>query len=268
TGVRRSAAEHRLPVEELSAVQVRDRFPWFTPADDEVGLFEPRAGVLFPEAAIRTALALAERAGAELHYDEPVVEWEAGSSLTVRTGSRTCTVERLVLSAGAWMAGGLPKTRLPLTITRQALFWFEPSPNPVKGFAEMPVFIWEWEPDRMLYGFPDLGHGVKVAIHREGESADPDNPRRPADPREAEALRGVLASRLPGLGAVRETAVCLYTNTPSGDFLLDRHPDDPRVMLASPCSGHGFKFAPAIGEVLADLVEDQVPRFDLTPFRL
>jgi sarcosine oxidase len=133
----------------------------------------------------------------------------------------------------------------------------------------MPVFIWEWEPGRMFYGFPDLGDGVKLAIHHEGEDTTPAEVRRTVYPGEADRLLELTATRMPLLtGPLRQSAVCLYSNTPDGDFILDRHPDDARVLLASPCSGHGFKFAPAIGEALADLLEDQVPRFDLTPFRL
>jgi glycine/D-amino acid oxidase-like deaminating enzyme len=133
----------------------------------------------------------------------------------------------------------------------------------------MPVFIWEWAPGEMFYGFPDFGDGVKVAIHHQGEPADPDHVRRTVLPGEADRLRGVIAARIPGCaGALRKSCVCLYTNTPDGDFILDRHPDDARVVLVSPCSGHGFKFAPAIGEAIADLVEDRPPRFDLAPFRI
>lgn len=265
-GARRSAREHGLPFDELSAQEVRRRFPMFRLGEGERGLWEPRAGVLFPEAAIEGALTRAARAGAELHYQEPVQDWKGGPALSVRTAVRTVRVDRLILSAGAWMATDLPRIRLPLTVARQALFWFE-SPGG-SGPAEMPVFIWEWEPERMFYGFPDLGDGVKVAIHHEGETVDPRAEQRPADPAEAGPLREALATRMPALGPVRDAAVCLYTNTSSGDFLLDRHPDDERVILASPCSGHGFKFAPALAEVLADLVEAKPPRFDLSPFRL
>lgn len=269
-GARRSAELHRLGYEDLSAAEIRGRFTLaFQPQPGEVGLFEPRAGVLRPEAAISAALDLAARAGAELHYDEPVAEWTAGESITVRTGAGAYRVDRLILAAGAWMAGGLPAAPLGLSVARQPLFWFEP----LEGFREiaahLPVFLWEWAPDRMFYGFPDQGEGVKIAIHHEGEPADPDRARRPVDDQETARLRAILASRTPGLnGRLTETAICLYTNTSHGDFLIDRSPTDPRVIFASPCSGHGFKFAPALGEVLADLATARTPAFDLTPFRL
>jgi sarcosine oxidase len=269
TGARRSALEHGLSYEELSAEQVRTRFPMFELDAGEVGLFEPRAGVLFPEAAIEVALQMAEAAGAELHFDEPVSTWSAGETVTVRTPAGHWGVDRLILAAGAWLGDGVARAPLPLSVARQTLFWFAAKAAEGLGPERMPIFIWEWAPGEMFYGFPDLGEGVKVAIHHQGEVVDPGQVRRTVYPGEADRLRGVLLTRLPGLTEVlRQSAVCLYTNTPDGDFILDRHPEEARVLLASPCSGHGFKFAPAIGEALAELAEEKSPRFDLAPFRL
>ena len=133
----------------------------------------------------------------------------------------------------------------------------------------MPIFIWEWTPERFFYGFPDLGDGVKVAIHHEGEATSADLVRRTVLPGEVTALREVMTRRTPALnGPLRDTAVCLYTNTPDWDFIIDRSPLNSRVILASPCSGHGFKFSPAIAEVLADLALDLTPSLDISPFRL
>ena len=267
-GACRSALEHRLPYEELSASQVRERFPMFALGEHEVGLFEPRAGVLFPESCIELALRFAEAAGAELHFDEPVISWTSGETLSLRTAAGHWRVDRLILAAGAWLPG-LGEIPLPLEVTRQTLFWFAPTEAAALGPLDLPIFIWEWVPGRMFYGFPDLGEGVKLAIHHEGAAVEPGKVRRTVYPDEADELRTVGTARLRGLtGAVRQSAVCLYTNTPDRDFILDRHPSDPRVIVASPCSGHGFKFAPAIAEVLADLVEDRPPAFDLDPFRL
>jgi sarcosine oxidase len=269
-GARRSALEHGLRFEELSPAQVGIRFPMFELSAHEVGIYEERAGVLFPEAAIEAALDLAAQAGAELFFDEPVTLWNAGETITVRSGVRRASVDRLILSAGAWMAGDLPRTPLGLSTARQTLFWFTPVGDPtLVAPGRMPIFIWEWAPGQMFYGFPDFGDGVKVAIHHHGEPADPDHLRRTVYPGEADPLRAVLATHTPAFnGPLRESAACLYTNTDDGDFIIDRHPGESRVVLASPCSGHGFKIAAAIGEVLADLVEEKPPRFDLSPFRI
>jgi sarcosine oxidase len=270
SGARRSAQEHGLEYEELAPSEVRRRFPAFAPGDHDVGLYEPRAGVLLPEACIDSAIVLALAAGAELRFDEPVLGWSAGGTISVATAGASYEVERLIVAAGAWMAGGLAATVLPLRVARQPLFWFEPVRD--RGIVEpgrMPIFIWEWTAGRYFYGFPDLGDGVKVAIHHEGELTGPDQVRRDIRTEEADPLRALMADRTPALnGALRRAAVCLYTNTPDGDFLIDRSPADHRVILASPCSGHGFKFAPAIAEALADLALDRVPVLDLSPFRL
>lgn len=271
TGARRSAELHGLPFEMLSAGEVRHRFPVFLAAPRDAGLYEPRAGVLRPEAAIETALSLASLAGAELRFEEPVLQWRPQAEwISLRTGAGEYRVRRLVLAGGAWMAGTLPGVDLGLTVARQTLFWFEPRGDRALVSAErMPVFLWEWAPGELFYGFPDQGAGVKVAIHHQGEPADPDTVRRTATPEEAERLRGLMSTRTPAcIGPVLESAVCLYTNTSDGDFIIDRSPGDSRVILASPCSGHGFKFAPALGEVIAELVLDRAPSFDITPFRL
>jgi sarcosine oxidase len=269
-GARRSAAMHGLECEALSAREVHGRFPAFAPADHEVGLFEPRAGILLPEACIESALKLAVEAGAELHFDEPVIEWQGAETLSLTTAQGRYVVRRLIVAAGAWMAAGLAQLHLPLTVARQPLFWFDPvGDRSVVEPGRMPIFMWEWTAGRYLYGFPDLGDGVKVAIHHEGEPTTADTVRRELRGEETDLLRSIMAGRTPVLnGRLRHTAVCLYTNTPDGDFVVDRHPEDPRVILASPCSGHGFKFAPAIAEVLADLALDRTPVLDLTPFAL
>lgn len=264
-GARRSAVEHRLSFEELSAVETRQRFPEFHLDSAEVALYEPRAGVLFPEKAVEAALELARQAGAELHFSEPVLSWRSEDRIAIRTGRRSVLVDRLVIAAGAWLKGDLPDLKLPLSVARQPLFWF--APKPAADLSRLPVFIWEWQPERFFYGFPDLGEGMKAAIHHEGSATGPDQSRT-VQLSESRELASAMETRIPSVGPVREATTCLYTNTPSGDFLLDRHPRDARVVLASPCSGHGFKFSPAIGEVLADLVEDKKPRFDLSPFGL
>jgi sarcosine oxidase len=268
SGAKRSALEHGLPFELLSPEQVAQRFPVFGLGSGDVGLFEPRAGVLLPEPAVAAALRLAQAAGAELHFDEPVSSWTAGERVTLRTRAGHRSVGHVVLSAGAWLSSELTRLDLPLQVARQTLFWFA-SDSSLTAPDRMPIFIWEWQPGRMFYGFPDLGDGVKLAIHHEGEATSPDQVRRTVYPDESQELTEVAAARLAGLSAPpRESAVCLYTNTPDGDFVLDRHPADDRVIVASPCSGHGFKFAPAIGEAIADLVDQLAPRVDLTPFRL
>ncbi len=259
-----------LEAEVLTGAEVRHRFPAFEAGDDIVGLYEPRAGSLTPEAGIEAALRLAEQGGAVLLYDTPVEGWESGSNVEVRTAAGRYRADRVILSAGAWMAGDLTGIELPLTVSRQLLFWLEPSGGrePFQP-SRFPVFLWEWEPGRSFYGFPDQGRGVKVAIHHEGAATDPDTIDRTVGPHEVDELLEILGSTIPSArGPVLESAVCMYTNTPNEDFIVDRHPADDRILVASPCSGHGFKFAPTIGGILVDLVVEGGTRFDLGPFRI
>ncbi len=270
-GARRSAEAHHLPHEILSASAVRDRFPAFRPTEEMVAVWEPRAGILFPEACIEAHLELASARGAELRFEEPVRAWEPdGDGVRVWTSRDAYRGGRLLLSVGAWATQLLQDLELPLTVERQTLFWFRPRAHPERfGPDRCPIYIWEYEPDRFFYGFPDLGTGVKTARHHEGEITDPDTVRREVASEEAEAIRTLLGRYLPGAdGLLLDSEVCLYTNTPDGHFLIDAHPAYPQVCIASPCSGHGFKFASAIGEILADLLLDGRSRFDLSPFRL
>ncbi len=270
-GAERSAKEHHLAHQILSAGEVRRRFPALAPTDDMVGVWEPRAGILFPELAIQTQLELAARNGAMLEFNNPVIRWEAEQDgLRVFTATRSYNARRLLLSAGAWMGSLVPELKLPLTVERQILFWFEPRVHPELFQPQRcPVHLWEYERHRFFYGFPDLGDGVKVALHHQGEVADPDNVRRDLDENEIERMRELMRQFLPEAGgALKSTAVCVYTNTPDEHFILDRHPVHPQVVIASPCSGHGFKFSSAIGEIAAALLSDKAVPFDLKLFAL
>ena len=271
TGALASAHAHDLPYELLDAASVRRRFPAFAPDERWVGVWEPRAGALFPEACVAAQLARAARCGAELHTDEPALGWRAeGGGVEVTTAQGRYRAGHLVLAAGPWLAPLLEDLRLPLTVTRQPAFWFAP---PVHRAAfepgRFPVWICEDQPGRFTYGFPVLEDRIKLARHLEGERVDPDRVRRETDvPEEQQVL--VAARRfLPGLeGPARSRSVCLYTCTPDGHFIVDRHPAHPQVTVVSACTGHGFKFASAIGGVLADLVLEHDPGFDLSLFAL
>jgi len=271
SGARRSAEEHRLRHELLSSAELRRRFPVFSPVPEMIGVWEPRAGVLFPELAVQAHLELAAERGATLHFNEPVLKWEpAGQGVHVQTANRTYTADQLLLAVGSWTQSLVSELHLPLAVERQVLYWFEPR-SQAADFqpSKCPIHIWEHAPWRYFYGFPELGDGVKVAVHHEGEPAQPDTVQREVSLQEIEAMRALLRRFLPGAeGRLRSTAVCLYTNTPDKHFILDRHPLQPQVLVASPCSGHGFKFSSVIGELVATLLRGQQPSFDLSLFRL
>jgi sarcosine oxidase len=164
----------------------------------------------------------------------------------------------------------LPAPKLPLTVERQVLYWFKPVSRPEMFRPDQfPIFIRQYAPNHFFYGFPDLGDGVKVAFHHEGKQIDPDAISQQVDSAEIAQMRQVLTEYLPDAnGELLSTAVCKYTNTPDEHFVLDYHPEFPRVVVASPCSGHGFKFSAVIGEMITEMVQGDPPRFNLDLFKI
>jgi sarcosine oxidase len=270
-GALASAEQHGLRYEMLTATGVHRRFPGFRVPADMVGVLEENAGYVVPETAIAAHLALAARYGAELHTDEPMVTWRAtGDGVEVTTSHGTYRAAHLLLAAGAWMGSFLGELNLQLTVERTVQYWFRP-PKPTNLFTppHFPAFICEYMPGMDWYGIPDTGDGVKVALHHHGEPSDPDALRRTVAPEEVAYVRDLVQTFIPeAAGTLCNTAVCMYTNTPDGNFLIDHYPGFPQVIIASPCSGHGFKFASAIGEQLADLALKDQPSLDLSPFQL
>jgi sarcosine oxidase len=272
-GTLRSAREHSLPHTVLSAAEVRERFPPFRLDESLVAVFDPRAGYLDPESCTAAHVDGARKRGAEVHFDEPVVEWNVdGEGVRVRTSKATYRADRLVVTAGPWCAGLLPDLELPLTIERQVVFWLEPGRELAQYDAScFPIYAYEFEPGTICYGFPRLARGVKAAVMHSGKLASvPEEVDRMVKARDEDALRAAIRPVLPDLSAAPAggSDVCLFTNTPDHDFIIDFHPRHPQVLISSPCSGHGFKFASAIGELQADLLTDGSSRFDLTPFRI
>jgi sarcosine oxidase len=270
-GAQRSAEEHRLPHRVLSAADVGREFPTFHLDRDMVAVWEPRAGILSPELAIQTHLELAAKNGADLRFDTLVKQWEPrGDGVVVKTATETFAGKQLLLSAGSWLNSLVPDLNLPLTVERQVMVWFEPRSEPELFQPQRcPIFICEPAPGRFFYGVPDLGDGVKIGVHHEGAETSPDHLDREVKQHEIEAARALLARFLPNAaGPLRSSVACMYTNTPDEHFLFDWHPNFPQVLIASPCSGHGFKFSPVIGELAATLLAGGTPPFDLSLFKL
>ena len=271
-GALRSARAHALPHEVLTAEEVRRRFPVLEPAPGMAGVLEPRAGVLLVEACLAALQEMARGHGARFEHHTPVLSWEAGGAgVVLTTPAGRHEARHLVLCAGPWLARLVPSLALPLRLERQLSHWFDPASEPGAFAAERcPVTIWEHEAGRVFYTIPDPGgEGFKAGIHHDGETVDLDTLDREPRREDEARVRALLARFIPAAnGRLREARVCLYTNAPDEHFLIDRHPALPNVLVASACSGHGFKFAPAVGEALADLVTGGSARFDLSPFRL
>jgi sarcosine oxidase len=265
----RSAREHRLPHEILNSATVKKRFPGLNPAPEMSAVLEPRAGILFPEKCVAAHLRLAKKFGAELHTNQKALFWTARpDDVQIRTARETYTAQKLIVTAGAWLPRLFPALERVLTIERQVLLWFDALDPALFTPDRFPIHLWEYEPNKMFYGFADLGEGVKVAFHHQGDVTDPDVVNRTVTEADISSMRNLLSRFLPQAnGKFLRGTVCLYTNTPDGHFIIDFQPGSDRVVLASPCSGHGFKFASAIGEVLADLAASGRSAFDLSLFR-
>ena len=272
-GSLRSAREHGLPHELIDADEIRRRWPVFVPPDGGQALIEEQAGFLRADVAIETQLALAERLGAVLRFDDPAIDWRPapGGGFEVETEAGDVVGgEHLVIAAGAWTSLFVPDLRLPLTVERVPVVWFEPN-VPVEEVAvgRLPIWILETATDGSFYGFPyDPDAGLKVARHHSEDFVSVDDVQRELTAADEARVRAFTRAHMPGAdGPLTHSAICLYTNTPDGDFLLDTLPALSGVAYASACSGHGFKFAPVIGEALADLALTGTSTLPIDHFR-
>ena len=250
-----SARHWGLEHELLDAAAVRSRFPTLRPGDRDVALVERRAGSVHPEESVRAHLDLAARHGADLRHGETVLGWAAtGAGVRVRTDRGTHQADRLVLAPGAWAPQLLASLGVPMQVERYVQFWFAP-PDPA-AFAGHPVYIWEGPGGRQFYGFGLGPDGtVKIAFFRGGEPCDPAGIDRTVHPGEVEEIRAFAAPHVPdAVARFVRAKTCMYTCTPDHHFVLGPHPWHPRVTVACGFSGHGFKFVPVVGEILADLV--------------
>ncbi len=270
---RRFAIEHEM----LDARELRELFPQFNVSDNEIGYYEPGAGYLRPEACVRAQLSLAAELGAQLHRNERVLSIaDEGGIARVGTEASEYAAREVIVAAGAWVAqfldAGLARH---FRVTRQVLYWFETT-GPIEEFTapRFPVWIWELQDrENVIYGFPAIdgaAGGVKIATERYADATSPGEASREVAPQEIEGMhRNLVAPYLRGVGERCVKAVaCLYTATPDFHFAIGRHPRMPHVIIASPCSGHGFKHSAAIGEAIAELACEGRSALDLAPFSL
>lgn len=268
-GVLESARAFNIPVERVPAEDVRKRFPMFRVDDGWEGIFEPRAGAVFPEACINAHLRLAESAGAALNFDCPVLDWTPdGSAVRVKSTSGEISAGRLVVCAGAWVSRLVADLALPVEVERMTLFFFRPLRNPemfVSG--RCPNNTWVCEDGVSFYCQPDFGRGFKAALHCGRAGVDPETLDRTTTPEDEVEIRPLVERFIPdAAGPVVESHVCMYTNLPDSGWLVDHHPAHEHVIIASPCSGHGFKFSSAIGEILAKLCTGEADAADREMF--
>lgn len=268
-GVRASVREHGLPATEMSGDEVPRWFPAFRFPADYTGVLEQAAGFLYVEECVRAHIDAAVSLGAEVHSEEAVRAWKVvGGGVEVTTDRATYRAAKLVVTAGAWATRLLADLGVPLAVMRQVLLWFD-----VGGRAAdfrrgtFPVFIAD-VPGGPFYGLPALDHyGLKVARHYGApELPNPDGVNWDVTPADVGAMRPLIDEYIPGLGAFTKGQVCMYTVTPDHHFVIDVHPLHPQVSVACGFSGHGFKFASAVGEVMADLAETGATRHAIEMF--
>jgi len=270
-GALRSCLLHDLPHEVLDARELTRRFPAWHPAPNVQAVFQPEAGFLTPERCIEAHVAHALQRGATVHTNERVlaIEPHAGR-VVIRTDRGEYEAGQVVVSGGPWM-GDLAPTLAPLLVPeRQVLGWFDITESSPFAPNAFPVFILDADEGR-YYGFPEYGvPGFKIGkYHHRYETVHPDTMDRTCHPDDERVLRDAVSRYFPAAnGTVSASAACLFTNTPDEHFIIDRAPEAPEVLLVSPCSGHGFKFASVIGEIVADLVETGATSQDIDLFRL
>jgi sarcosine oxidase len=262
---------HDLPHEVLTGTELRRRHPGYHFPPEHLALVQPEGGFLTPERCIVSYVAAAQALGAEIHGHEKVLEWvplEGG--VRVRTDRGTYEADRFVVTAGAWNGGRLDVLDGLVVPERQVLAWLQPIRPEYFRPDAFPVFNLLVEEGR-FYGFPVFGvPGFKFGkYHHLQETTDPDAMDREPHLHDERLLRRFAERYFPdGCGPTMDLQTCMFTNTEDNHFVIDTHPEYEQVSFASPCSGHGFKFASVVGEIMADLAGNGITRHDISLFRL
>jgi sarcosine oxidase len=271
---KRAGVAHAL----LTDSEIRQHYPAFDILDGDRAYFEPEAGYVRPEECIAAQLQQATALGAEVRANETVTGFTTGGSAHVTTDRDSYTADKIIISAGAWLPGLLSRERTDaFTVRRQVLYWFRLKPDArLENYRpdRFPVYIWQLPARQAIYGFPWTGEGVptiKIATEQYDTSTSPQAIDRTVTERETRAMYDeYVAPYFPGAsGDCDRSVACMYTCVDKARFIIDELPGDPRVIVASPCSGHGFKHSAAIGEALADLAingKAAAKEFDLSKF--
>jgi len=268
-----SAKEFSLPLEILSAEEINERWRGMNLPGNFYGCYEPEAGVLYSERCITAYRELATRLGAVLLPNTRVTDVKVEPNhVTVTTDQGSFQSEKLLVSAGAWNPALLQSLglQLPLVPTRKTVAWFA-ADEQLYGAEKYPAFIFQLQ-DSSYYGFPSIdGTGVKIGRHDGGQPINPDQLDRTFGtyPSDEEDVRSFLEAYMPqAAGPLQQGRVCIYTLTPDEHFVIDRHPEYEHIVITAGFSGHGFKFASAIGESVSQLLTEGKSTHDLSLFSL
>jgi sarcosine oxidase len=269
TGALAAAADLGLDVRLLKADEIRKAYPGHIVGNRDVAVLDAQAGFLRPEAAVTAMIGRVEALGGEIRREVVVSAVNPyPDGVEVVTAEAREKFDAVVIAAGPWMRELVDW--LPLTVERQVMAWFAIDQKVETALTpgKFPVFIRQSHDIGDVYGFPTLdGMSVKIARHHEGDATDPHHVQREVSDKELDPLRHYVRTRLHGVTQrVVRAVTCMYTNTPDGHFAIGLHPEDSRVVVLSACSGHGFKFAPVIGAIAADLACDGETRRDISHF--
>lgn len=272
-----AAKKYNIKHEILDATQIRKRFPQFNVQDNESGYYEYNAGFLRPEECVGAQIFLAEKYGATIHKNEKVESFsEKNGIVSVKTNLGEYEAKKLIISAGPWFPALIEDEYSKFfKVIRQVLFWFDIKTS-IERFEpkNFPIFIWELQGNKQgMYGFPAIdgqNGGVKIASEQYETTTTADTVNREVSKEEIKAMyENFIAPYFPDLSDKCVKAIsCLYTVTPDSHFVIDKHPQYQSIILASPCSGHGFKHSAAIGEILAQLVIDGKSKIDISSFNI
>lgn len=271
------ADKFKIRHEILETKDIKKRFPQFA-ITNELGYFEYATGYLRPELCMEAQLALAKKYGATIQTNEKVISVSpnVNSGITVKTEGSIYQAEKLVISAGPWVSQFLPSQYADVfRVYRQVMYWFRIEDGAESRFlpGRLPIFIWIFDKggDFGFYGFPTLdGKTIKMASEQYTAFTSPEKVERIVSKEETGVMySNYVRDRFPELTDRCETAVsCLYTTTPDSHFVIDFYPGSDQIIIASPCSGHGFKHSAAIGEVISEMVLEEKSKIDISAFRL
>ncbi|WP_458210182.1 N-methyl-L-tryptophan oxidase [Haladaptatus sp. NG-SE-30] len=269
---RRSCEEHDIPHEVLTSAEVTDRFPGYQLPEEYMAVYQSDGGFLVPEQSIIAHVEAAQNDGATIHARERVIDWEetADGGVRVATDRDEYEADSMVIAAGAWAAkfvDALDELAVP---ERQALGWFQPTTP--EQFTPENFPVWNLQvPEGRFYGFPKYDvPGFKLGkYHHRDEQVDPDDWNRDLEREDEDVLRECVENYFPeAAGPTMRLATCMFTNSPDEHFIIDTLPDHPQVAVGAGFSGHGFKFASVIGEILADLAANGDTDHPIEMFRL
>ena len=269
---KKSAKKYDIPIKEFSSKEIKEKYNILNPPNNFKGLLENRSGAVFPEKAISNFLSKSINNGSSHNYNEKVIGWEKQSKFyKVETDKNNYFAEKLIFSSGAWIKNLVPSLKLPVKIERQVLFWFDPIKDKDKfHYSNMPNTGWDLDNGMEFYTQPNIENkGFKVAMHHNGKFISENDLNRESNPDDLSIVKNFLEEYIPlANGKLIDSRVCVYTNTPDLDFIIDFYPNDENLIICSPCSGHGFKFTPAIGEICSELVINNGTNYDLSEFSI